>query len=324
MFARYDLPTSIKVTRGCLGKSYRAHIADHRMRLSFPGWKQGDDGWQRPEGFMLVPPAVDLLPQSPRDRTRLGDGEWGRVTEWRIDPPRFSTAWLSSVMVEFEVRNELIARHEQSNGRWNPAGSDIDSLFEKVPEWFSLALIWIGAATDQDTLVENPIYRRKWGDGLSIRALADDGPSGTTWPHRAELISSHPTPLTLAMLRRIIAMTNAGRVPHDAHLFLRDARGELTRARFRRAVIDAATAVEIVLAKRHVENPSPSLNHPRPTLGVLVEDATVRLPPDTKLDLVDLRNDAIHRGITPNRQAAARALAIARQIVTRLEPLEGK
>lgn len=321
VFARYDLPTSIRVTRGCLGKTFAARVADRRMRVSIPGWKQGDDAWRRPDGFAIIPPDVDLLPQSPNDRERLGDGGWGRVTEWRTDPPRFRTAWVSCLMMEFVLRDGLIERRAQQSGRWDPTGPEIDTLFEEIPAWFDNALVWIGAATGQDTLIDYPIHRRNWGEGLSLRALADDGPSGTTWPNRMEIQVSRPTPLTLAVLRRVIAMSSAARVPPDAHLFLRDARGELLRGRFRRSVIDAATSVELVLARLHSRHPFPGVNHPRPTLGLLVDHATVALPSDTRVGLVDRRNDAIHRGAQMGRETASRAVEIARQIVTQLEPL---
>ncbi|MCH6230429.1 hypothetical protein MK786_06730 [Microbacterium sp. CFH 31415] len=224
-------------------------------------------------------------------------------------------------MMEIVLRDELIERRAQPTGSWDPTGPEIDSLFEEVQSWFDNVLVWIGAATGQDTLIDNPIHRRKWGEGLSFRALSDDGPSGTTWPNRMEIRVSRPTPLTLGMLRRVIAMSNAARLPPDAHLFLRDARGELIRGRFRRSVIDAATSVELVLARLHSRNSFPGLNHPRPTLGLLVDHATVALPVDTRDGLVDRRNDAIHRGAHTGRETASRALEIATQIVTQLEPL---
>ena len=76
----------------------------------------------------------------------------------------------------------------------------------------------------------------------------------------------------------------------------------------RRAVIDAGTAVELMLAdfnRRVTKVATP----PRPTLGWYVGQSAIAkavgFPATTQQDLVDLRNDAVHHNKTPGPAEAS-------------------
>jgi len=86
----------------------------------------------------------------------------------------------------------------------------------------------------------------------------------------------------------------------------------------RRAIIDIGTAVEAALTDL-LNLPA---NHGK-TLGTLVNQAGrvgKALPADTNEALVQARNDAAHRGRAPSRASLCRALEIAEETVSQVDP----
>lgn len=328
MVATYELPVRVKLARACYGKSYFARIAGYGARLTLPHieWRssqvKGTDGSMGEDwNFEVLAPKIEHIAKSPRHDDWY---YWGKVGEWRTNPPRFEGAWLGSVAFEFELDDERIERSPNAIEGWTPIGPALDAMFGEVPGWFERLLIWIGAVGSQDTLFDNPHVRPTTvGAGLAFRAIADDGPSRSAWPRMVNLWRTEAEPVTLGVFRRIVAATNQGRLPPDSHLFLRDARGDLKRDRYRKAVIDAGTAVELVLANWRVTHPASGRDRHgrRPTLGVYVDWTTATLPADTMTGLVHIRNDAIHQGITPTSEQAKRAVEIAIEIVRTYDPL---
>lgn len=335
MVAIYKLPLSVKLARSCLGRSYFAHIAGMRTRMTLPCVEWVGYDVRTPDGetqvwheFRVIPPAVDSLPEATTDDCEFASTDrswWGSVREWRLNPPRFEGAWIRAVVFEFDIPDDKLDRRPLPSDNWIPDGSTVGSMFEGVDEWFQLLLVWIGAVGDQDTLFANPHVRPSaTGQGLTMRAVTDGGSSVTAYPPGPYfLYSDFSEPVSLAAFKRIVAATNRGHRPPDSHQFLRDARGDLRRERYRKAVIDAGTGVEVVLAEWRRNHPAPGKDPhpPRPTLGVYVQHTTATLPTDTKVALVDVRNDAIHNGVTPTKEQAARAVEIAIDVVRRLDPL---
>lgn len=132
--------------------------------------------------------------------------------------------------------------------------------------------------------------------------------------------------------QRAIREANAGHLPTDPHLLLRDARGAFNRRLFRRCVLDAATAAELVasplLARRLDNSLGPSARKK------LVQDQTpmsrkiaalkalgISLPQQLQRDLFNLRTKVIHEGKSPAIGEARRALEVAFAVVTLHAPL---
>lgn len=163
------------------------------------------------------------------------------------------------------------------------------------------------------------------GEGLSVRAVTAAGPSDTVWPTRSFLWRTEATPISLTSLSHVVRATSLDIGPPPAHLIIRDARGDLRRGRYRKAVVDAGSAAEIAISDRHRSHPSvtPRPFPRRPTLGTYVKYAVLPLPEATQDHLVRVRNDAIHNGLKPTRSQAEDAVRIALQIVQELQPLFG-
>lgn len=132
--------------------------------------------------------------------------------------------------------------------------------------------------------------------------------------------------------RRAVRETNAGRDPTDSHLLLRDARAAFNRGVFRRCVLDAATAVEVVLSPILTQKVDKSLgSSTRKELVPNIMSVSrkiralrglgMRLPASLHSDLFNLRNKVIHEGEAPSRSATRKALETATTVVSAHAPL---
>jgi hypothetical protein len=114
-------------------------------------------------------------------------------------------------------------------------------------------------------------------------------------------------------LDRIVALVNRNHEVPIAVELLAAALLAIQRNKLRAAIIDAASAAESVLTQ------SLELAHDHSlTLGRLVSKAAAAglpLPTDLRAVLVDPRNDAVHRGVSPSRATALRAAGIVEDLV---------
>lgn len=198
-------------------------------------------------------------------------------------------------------------------------------MFRGVDYWFADLRAWIEVASDQDLDPMNPIKSVVvHGDGLQILTVEGKTTSLPSRPSSIEITVGGPGAVSLRRLRRVLAKLKTSDSPSDAHLLVRDARADLRRGRYRKAVIDAGSATEVVLADLNRRGPQIQTG-PRPTLGWFVTQPAIAqaalLPPTTKSELVEVRNDAIHKNVVPSAATARRAVALAREIVNRVDPL---
>jgi hypothetical protein len=313
--ATYTLPLPVKISADCFETSIDAVIAGHQVTLTTPLVRWTDEG-----RFVVQPPQVSDLPHQPDDRV---DIFWGKIGEWRVDPPQFSGGWLQAVAFAFDVDEQSIGSRP-SGARWRPTGPVVDELFDIVPAWFDLFLRWIGVVSDQDTFVDTPhVLPSAQGTGLSVRAVTLAGPSDSVWPTLFYLWRTEARAVSREMFEDVVRATSRGDTPPLAHLLVRDARADMVRGNHRKAVIGAGSAVELALSDWRGTHPPVGLDPlpARATLGVRVKHAASRLPPSTQRDLVDVRNNAMHNGLTPTRAQAEKALRIAQDIVTDLQAL---
>lgn len=321
----YQLPAPIGVTQGCLGKTVSIEINGHRGKATLPVLVWSDDSEPKPS--ITLPKMEDDWARviTPRLKATKPSPLWdvaGKVTGWIPAQRRTTELRISALFVRFRLPAGDVALPEEAHGRTSYRGKIPDYVRGGFDPWFYRLRMWLEAAVDQDTDPDNPIVPSSRGqlslyfdDHGTIADLASWGPMTAT-RHDFEL-------LNLRRLRRAVAEANAETLPNDAHLLMRDARAAFRRQRTRIAVIDAGTAVELTLAAFNDKGPQlPSLLR-QPTLGRYVKELSSRahLPPDTKTGLVDVRNDAAHRNHQPARPEALRALAIAKEIVDKLDPL---
>lgn len=117
-------------------------------------------------------------------------------------------------------------------------------LAESVGFWFDQVRTWVEIYTGQDLDPEHRVYTATTvGAGLTFVAPPNDGALGI------QLFTPQIQPVSAENWWNILAAVRVGVEPQLELLLHRDARAALSRRFYRRAVIDAATAAEIVLVR---------------------------------------------------------------------------
>jgi len=229
--------------------------------------------------------------------------------------------WLSMVAVSVSLPGPIEYRESLRPGLGRPDSAELQLFGPAMEEWFDLLFDWIAVTVGQDTHYAEPIRNvHTPGQGLLITEARPDGTfSHVRSAEFTKLTSSESPHVEETTLVELLTRTNSGRKPSDARLILRDGWVDLRRGRFRRAVIDGGSAAEIALATWCRANNRTVGT--KPTLGRYVKKAHAPIPAATQVDLVDVRNDAIHNNITPSRVSAQRALETAEKILNALEPI---
>jgi HEPN domain-containing protein len=176
---------------------------------------------------------------------------------------------------------------------------------------------------------ETILHRRShvnWVESLKTK------PPGKVLKGRHELILSFGSApkITPVQWGKILKAASSGVTPPEAHLFLRDARRELGTKRYRRSVLDAATATEIALTKLRDD----ALAGSDPKLGEYVKEKAQQigrlveflkkqhrdLPRKIQQEIGEPRNRAIHEGREPDEETATKALEKAEEVLDLASP----
>lgn len=315
----YVLPNPIGLATSCFGKRYEIRIQGRRLVLALPRVELGQQ--QRPP--RLIQPEVDSLPRRRGSGTALDgdDSDWGQIGSWNGTTGRpIGGGWLAKVAL-LTTAGEPIEYSEYLYGLGTPSSPEIRQLFEAIDGWFDLLFTWIAVVVGQDTHYREPLRSLSVpGGGLKIQAVLRDGQvSLPRSANQIHIVTVKTKLVNLVTLRGLLKFTSDGDIPGDAQLLLRDGYIDLRRGRLRKAVIDAGSAAESALATWCLAtNVRLPLN---PTLGWFVLNSGARVPPTSKTDLIDIRNDAIHRGITPTHAQASKAFAVSEMIVNATESL---
>jgi hypothetical protein len=211
------------------------------------------------------------------------------------------------------------------------------AINRSIYEWYLLLRDWLEALTCVDLGHEHaevlasgrsPVETAWWV--ATSRTPAERGYSLVNPPITIRLRDSPHVHKNA--WQRAVREANAGRLPPDAHLLLRDARAAANRRLLRRCVLDAATATEVVLSPLLVglldKAVGPSARQ------ALVSDQTaisrkipalvglgISLPAHLQRDLFNLRNKVIHAGRNPATGEARKALEAASAVLRTHAPL---
>jgi hypothetical protein len=276
---------------------------------------------QRPP--RLIEPELDNLPHG-RGSGVAPDGEdlgWGQISSWscRTGQP-IAGGWLAKVGLHTTF-SEPIEYSEYLYGLGTPSSPEIKQLYKSIDAWFDQLFTWIAVVVGQDTHHRERL-RSVFvaGQGLTLHAVLRDGQiSLPRSANEVEIAVPKAELVKLTTFRDLLKRTSNDDIPSDARLLVRDGYIDLRRGRLRKAVIDGGSAVESALATwcrvKKVKLPS------KPTLGWFVQNSGAPIPSTTKTDLVDIRNDAIHKNITPTHALASKALAVSDMILNAIEPL---
>jgi len=183
-----------------------------------------------------------------------------------------------------------------------------------VNKWFDDVRTWVEVVTGQDLDPSHRVYDAEpVGGGLTFIEPPHDGALGLT------ITTPRILPLSAQEWAHILGFVRDGKQPPLEEMLSRDARAAHSRNANRRAIIDAATALEIALG-RHVrgladhlpENQRNRINE-RTALGdyiAIAGDSGLQLavPVDQLRWLKNLRNDAAHRGAAPDHWQAGKAV----------------
>lgn len=188
-------------------------------------------------------------------------------------------------------------------------------LAEYVNKWFDDVRTWVEVVTGQDLDPSHRVYdAESVGAGLTF-IEPRNGALGLT------ITTPRILPLRAQEWAHILGFVRDGKQPYIEEVLSRDARAAHRRNANRRAILDAATALEIGLG-RHVRGLDDQLPekqrkriNERTALGDYISIAEhsglqLAVPVDRLGWLNKLRNDAAHRGEAPDHWQAGSAVQV--------------
>lgn len=313
-YAFLKLGASLSLDGGVLNSSVDLHIGGVPCRVLTPSAE-----WVEDRRFVLVCPSAagswsaSKTATAPLEEPWLGF--WGNAHGWHPDR-RVVTQWTANhVLIELteEAANEAAAL------------ACVEPLLDALPEWNARLLSWLAVMSgqlaapgiDQATITGPYEAAGAWWD--------DDNRAHRLQRTGMQTILVRSTPgITRAMWERSAVRAAVADEPPIEWMMLIEADRAFAQQRYRQAVVDAATAVEVVLRTR-VEGDLRSLPcsltrrlvPEKATLGALVQIYSSTREPDQDLHhLVDLRNKVVHRSaLEPTATDAARAIGTAGGLV---------
>lgn len=191
-----------------------------------------------------------------------------------------------------------------------------NQLAQSIDRWFDNVRTWAEIVTGQDLDPRHQVYDAETiGAGLTFIEPPRQDAQGL------RLTTRHVSPLREEEWATILDLVREGTEPPLEEVLSRDARAAQRRGANRRAVLDAATALEIGLG-RHIrslvaELPERQQNqiNERTALGgyiSIAEHSHLELAVDVERlrEVNKLRNDAAHRGEAPDSWAAVTAVQV--------------
>jgi hypothetical protein len=337
----YDLPVSLIVDSDCIGAVEQVTIgaAIGKIYLPLAYWADGvkDSADNPPE---LVTPNVisDILPGLPPETklalVNLGrddDAEdlseplvWGSPFEFNDIEKRFS------VYIE-RVGLSFVASRKRS------ADKLANDLAEGIDSWFETVATWVRVVSDQDVNLEL-LGSVSWpARGLKIQTTSgkEVGASHKIKPRIKIRFPSGQQALDIHQWQYVLARAGDHDKPPIEYLFAVDARTASRLHQSRRAVVDAATSVELSLNRvfddslRALPNPIRGvIRSERRTLGAILNVLAKadKLPAgltqrEIMNNVIEIRNKAMHTGYTPTGDEAKTAARLAIKIASAVVPL---
>jgi hypothetical protein len=185
-----------------------------------------------------------------------------------------------------------------------------------ITPWFNAVRTWVEVVTGQDLEPDHRVYDAEVvGAGLTFLDQEHDG------AHGLRLTTPRILPIPADAWAAILRFVRDGKEPPLEEVLSRDARASQRRGADRRAVIEAATALEIALG-HHVRRAGDGLPErqrsrldERTTLGGYIDIAeksqlALQVPYERLRWINALRNDAAHRGEAPSNWDAGTAVQI--------------
>jgi len=317
LLVRYPLPAGIGVALDVLGHVSATRIGDRTAHIHLPRLRGVDP-------ILIQPAVLDSLIEEPcyvdgTDPERdTPESPWGWPLSWGIADEQKSLS-VSQVVVALE---KVVPAE---------AADVLAVCREELPQWFSKLKDWCEILMRQDLDVVAPRNRVRV-EGAGWACWHDGDPVQVSY--RVTVDFDYGKPLYRTHWNHLLTLVGDGIQPPTEYLLLRDARSAQVRGQFRRAVLDAATAMEIALRRLLDEEyqRSPSrLAHElirsseRWSMGTLwkVVAGLGTLPTSMKENLIGLRNAVVHKNAKmPHGTESKEMLAAASDLLAIASPLD--
>jgi len=210
--------------------------------------------------------------------------------------------------------------------------AEAQRLLHAMDDWLKLLNVWVEVIAKVDLNYRGQITQHNTFDTHVWLDTRNKGGKDIHCRHGASIIAVFPSAVSITPLqwRKILAKTSNGERPPESYMFLRDARRMLNIKRYRRAVLDAATATEMALTKLRDD----TLATVTPELAAYVQTKSQQisglvefhkrnrqpLPDRIQQDIAEPRNKAIHEGKEPSLDVAKECLLKAEQVVEQVFP----
>lgn len=308
--ATYRLPRPILLAMDALGTTGFHPFGDACTMAVVTPYFEGADAFVRP-----VPFGVD------DDDTALTTGPWA------TQPNAGEGVLVHQVVLHLRCDDvESLPRRTGSG----PAKVDRlgDYLFSAIDEWFERLRSWIEVSTAQDLNWEHPRFHAEVeGGGLLVWLVDETGERGQK---DRSLLTFHMNEERPAHLRAWLTAANlAGRQigPPVSHRLMRDARAAYWRNQWRRMVLDASAACEIVMSEALLSggfvDPTTHVNGMANLIAKCKKHAIGLGATAEDLDRLRVaRNTAAHTHNVDGRMNPVDLLDTAQKVVESLVPLE--
>ncbi len=312
------MPPRLSVHAEILGSVWEVGGHDRLpVRLKLPRPAEG----ARPSA--LAAPVVADAASDYVERLR-GDDPWGTAWVFGEDGEPLE-AYINLSVVEFDVPAQLStdARRQLSRG-----GADVmDRWLHGFVDWLEVfgGIHWVDRPTEHT-----------WFVNLAVDRRSDS--AGWLNPYDVLHAGTYIEPLSVSQgtWSDAVERTNADKEPGIDHLILRDARSALLTADYRKASVDASTALEVALAgaaRNRLGDDAPTASVERLLKGVnglmglidLVEALQIDVPVSRSMvqkRVAEPRNGVVHLGEAPTEAPVRAAIEVAQQVLLALSPLE--
>jgi hypothetical protein len=284
-----------------LGVSHLVNLSGRQAILELPRLGEESDR------------AVLLPPQSAVEQLSNMVELWGKLTPYgngllaEIHAVLFKVP--CSAKVDWDVSTDQVG------------GEDVANLGQEIHMWLDSFITWIWGLTSQSLDKNHPDPKMIHRNSTNLVQVAT---AGNRSSHPAVVSSLDPIVVSFDGYPSseqavnsdvaVIAAARAGSTPPTVIELLASARMFCRRGDRRRAIVDAGAVAEAALT--HLSSTPPS---GKETLGRLVNNSPI-VPGDTTANLVDPRNDAVHRNIAPSFDITNRAIEIVEELAARAEP----
>jgi hypothetical protein len=317
------LPVTLDFDAECLGTTTATKLAGLDVEIVLPSAEQYPDG--RP--YVGPPPTPGVREDIDWSEQLHYEYPWGGVVSTHADRRLGKGA-----VVEVD---HLLLRVRVEPGVDKTAAQGIaDQVVPALKPWMHLLADWVEVI--RKTYLDRAEFpgEQRISIGSDLVLWYFDGERGHSLSRG--MIVGPPgyigrKGMALSEWHLALGLAEAQRKLPTEYVYLRDARGLLRGRANRRSVLDSATAAEISLAKlldAHIASESESdrkaIRKSNNNLGRLITTLPkkygIALRDDIQSGLATPRNDAIHAGIEPSRDAVRLALDIAAELVELATP----